>query len=191
MTDITHAEMVKALVKPGEDIAANITPHEADLWHAATGIVGEVGELVEAVTEHIIHGQFPDRVNLIEEFGDIEFYMEQMRQRLGLTRSDAIESDSPNDGFYPMRDVTSLVVAASHVLDAVKKSVIYKKDEAELLVELTLDNIDRTTHQLRGFFHITREETLAANIAKLSVRYAGLTYTDDAAKARADKEAVS
>lgn len=41
--------------------------------------------------------------------------------------------------------------------------------------------------QLRQRIGVSREETLGANIAKLSVRYQGLRYTDQAAQDRADK----
>jgi len=114
---INHTELVAALVKPGATIAANITASEADMLHMAVGISGEAGELLDAVKKATIYKKPIDRDNVIEELGDLEFYMEGLRQNLG----------------------------------------------------------------------ITRQETLDANIAKLSVRYAGLNYSDKAAQERADK----
>ncbi len=114
-----HSEMVSALVKKGELILDALTPAKVDLWHAATGVVGEAGELIDAVKKHVVYSKALDRENVIEELGDLEFYMEQLRQNLS----------------------------------------------------------------------ISREETLAHNIAKLSKRYEGLRYTDAAAALRADKEA--
>lgn len=113
----THGTMVTALVKPGADIRASMTPEMADLLHAAVGVSGEAGELLDGVKKHVIYNKPLDRDNIIEELGDLEFYMEQLRQRIG----------------------------------------------------------------------VTRDETLAANIAKLSVRYEGLRYSDAAAQNRADK----
>lgn len=115
--NITHPELVAALIKPGSVIAANITANEADMLHMAVGVSGEAGELLDAVKKATIYKKPIDRENVIEELGDLEFYMEGLRQNLG----------------------------------------------------------------------ITRQETLDANVAKLSVRYAGLTYTDAAAQQRADK----
>lgn len=112
-----HGEMVTALVKSPDDIQASLSPDKIDMIHAIMGISGEAGELLDAIKKHVIYNKPLDLVNVVEEIGDLEFYLEQLRQRLG----------------------------------------------------------------------ITREETLAANIAKLSVRYAGLTYTDAAAQTRADK----
>lgn len=68
--------------------------------------------------KHVIYNKPLDRENVVEELGDLEFYMEQLRQNVG----------------------------------------------------------------------ITREETLAANIAKLEIRYNGLRYSDQAAQQRADKQ---
>lgn len=112
-----HSELVRALVKPGEKIVDSMTAIGADLLHMAVGVSGEAGELLDAVKKHVIYNKPIDLENIVEELGDLEFYMEGLRQNLG----------------------------------------------------------------------ITREETLTANIAKLSVRYAGLTYSDQAAQDRADK----
>ncbi len=110
-------DMVKVLKKPGEAIVSQMTPMKADLMHMAVGVSGEAGELLDAVKRYVIYDKPIDIVNVVEELGDIEFFMEGIRQILG----------------------------------------------------------------------ITREQTLDANIAKLSVRYEGLKYSDSAAQNRADK----
>lgn len=116
---ITHAELVSALVKPGADIKQSLTPKNADLWHMATGVAGEAGELLDAVKKVAIYNKPIDLENVVEELGDLEFFMEGIRQNLG----------------------------------------------------------------------ITRQQTLDANIAKLSVRYSEMQYSDKAAQKRADKVA--
>jgi NTP pyrophosphatase (non-canonical NTP hydrolase) len=116
--NINHSDMVTVLAKAGEDIRTSLTAEGCHLLHMAVGVSGEAGELLDAVKKHVIYCKPIDRANVIEELGDLEFYMEGLRQGLG----------------------------------------------------------------------ITREETLIQNIAKLSVRYEGLRYTDKAAQARADKE---
>jgi NTP pyrophosphatase (non-canonical NTP hydrolase) len=114
---ITHPELVKALAKPGQKIIDGLNPISAHNIHMAIGIVGEAGELIDAIKKQAIYCKELDLTNVIEELGDLEFYMEGLRASLG----------------------------------------------------------------------ITREQTLEANIAKLSKRYASLTYTDKAAQERADK----
>lgn len=114
---IQHCEMVSTLVKPGERIVAEMTGADAHLMHMAIGVAGEAGELLDAIKKQVIYRKPLDRENVIEELGDLEFYMEGIRQGLGLTR----------------------------------------------------------------------EQCLAANIAKLQKRYEGLKYSDQSAQDRADK----
>lgn len=114
---IEYSKMISVLVKPGAVIKDSLTSEGVDLWHMATGISGEAGELLDAIKKHVIYTKPLDRDNVIEELGDLEFYMEGLRQNLG----------------------------------------------------------------------ITREETIQKNIEKLSVRYHGLTYSDQKAQDRADK----
>jgi len=80
--NITHPQLVAALVKPGADIAAQLSPDAADLWHAATGIAGEGGEVLDAIKKVAIYNKPLDVENIVEELGDLEFYMEQLRQRV-------------------------------------------------------------------------------------------------------------
>jgi acyl carrier protein len=96
------------------------TPEQAHKLHMAIGMLGEAGEILEAVVNEIITG-VRDNDNEIEESGDLSFYHEGYRQVCG----------------------------------------------------------------------ITREQALAANIAKLGKRYLGHKYTDEQAVARADKIAQS
>lgn len=116
--EIKHDDLVRALAKPGQDIVASMTPHTAHLLHMVLGVAGEAGELVDAIKKHAIYNKTLDYDNVIEELGDIEFYLEGLRDALV----------------------------------------------------------------------ITREQTIRANIAKLSMRYKGGKYSDAAAKARADKQ---
>jgi len=116
---MNHADLVKALAKPGAEVAASLTPENAHLLHMAVGISGEAGELLDAVKKAAIYVKPIDRDNVVEELGDLEFYMEGLRQGVG----------------------------------------------------------------------ISREETLNANIAKLSKRYASGKYSNQQAQERADKAA--
>jgi NTP pyrophosphatase (non-canonical NTP hydrolase) len=87
---ITHSEMVSILVKPGQDIIQTLTPQKADLLHMTIGVSGESGELLDAVKKHIIYNKPLDLENVIEELGDLEFYLEGIRQNLNITREETI-----------------------------------------------------------------------------------------------------
>lgn len=90
---ISHSEMVKALAKPGEQIAEEITPADAHLMHMAVGISGEAGELLDAIKKKVIYRKDLDMENVIEELGDLEFYMEGLRQGLGITREQCLAAN--------------------------------------------------------------------------------------------------
>jgi len=91
--ELTHAELVTALAKPGETIAAEINGSDAHLIHMVMGISGEAGELLDAIKKCVIYRKPLDRENVIEELGDLEFYMEGLRQGLGITRDACIEAN--------------------------------------------------------------------------------------------------
>lgn len=92
-TMIKHHEMVKALAKSGEQIAAEINADDAHLMHMAIGISGEAGELLDAIKKQVIYRKPLDRENVLEELGDLEFYMEGIRQGLGITREQCLEAN--------------------------------------------------------------------------------------------------
>ena len=116
-SSVEYAGMVATLAKPGETIRRELTAHDAHRLHMAVGISGEAGELLDSIKKAVVYRKQYDQENVIEELGDLEFYMEGLRQSLG----------------------------------------------------------------------ITRQETLAANFAKLEKRYRGHEYSDQAAQERADK----
>lgn len=85
-TEIQHAQMVSLLVKDGAIIKEELTPEEADLWHMATGVAGEAGELLDAIKKVVIYRKPVDLTNIVEELGDLEFYMERIRQIFKIQR---------------------------------------------------------------------------------------------------------
>lgn len=87
---ISHSELVATLRKPGQDIINSLTPESADAWHMASCIGGEAGELFDAIKRYVIYEKELDRENVVEELGDIEFYLEGLRQNLGITRSETL-----------------------------------------------------------------------------------------------------
>lgn len=186
-TNISHPELVSALVKPGATIAAEMTPQEADLWHAATGAMGEAVEILEAHMDALTFSRPVDAENVLEELGDMEFYLEQLRQNLSIDRGDTLEMAGavPPMGAFP--ESCTLVVVVGRMFDAVKKVVIYKKPADLPTLHLYVSTIEMVMHNLRQCYDFTREQTLEGNIAKLSVRYSGLQYSNEAAQERADK----
>lgn len=89
----TYSDFVAVRVKGGEDILAGLDHGKCDLLHMAIGISGEAGELLDAVKKHVIYGKPLDRENVIEELGDLEFYLAGIRNTLALPREFIIESN--------------------------------------------------------------------------------------------------
>jgi NTP pyrophosphatase (non-canonical NTP hydrolase) len=92
-TDIEYdyADFVSDRLKPAINIYTEFTLDKANLVHCILGISGEAGELLDAIKKNFAYGKNLDEVNVIEELGDIEFYLEGLRQHLNLTRSDVIK----------------------------------------------------------------------------------------------------
>lgn len=93
--DSKHKEMVTALVKPAQSIVDHLNgnPDQAHLWHMATGVSGEAGELLDAIKKHVVYGREPDVQNIIEELGDIEFYLEGIRQYFNIDRTTTLQEN--------------------------------------------------------------------------------------------------
>jgi NTP pyrophosphatase (non-canonical NTP hydrolase) len=83
---IKHSELVAALAKPGQAILNEQSPLDAHLQHMAIGVAGEAGELLDAIKKKTIYQGPLDVANVIEELGDLEFYLEGIRAALGITR---------------------------------------------------------------------------------------------------------
>lgn len=88
MTDMEkeHQDMVARLVKPGAEIVDSMTSIKAHMTHMALGIAGEAGEIVDAIKKHTMYNKDIDIDNIVEELGDMEFYMQGLRQTLELDR---------------------------------------------------------------------------------------------------------
>ena len=85
--------MVRQLAKNGTDILNSMTGEDAHTLHMAVGISGESGELLDAIKKAVIYRKPLDRENVIEELGDIEFYLEGLRQSLNITREQTLNAN--------------------------------------------------------------------------------------------------
>lgn len=190
---ITHPELVKALVKEPRAIMSTLSESTTDLWHGATGVAGEGGELLAAIA---MDPALIDEENVIEECGDILFYMEQIVQRVNdyhhfeLNFKAAYER-AQTLPISPSDLLTYAILVATNacdVLDAVKKTAIYNK-------ALDFDRLHQAMHgvalgvtTILLAYGYSINTALEHNIKKLSVRYEGLQYSDAAAGERADKK---
>lgn len=197
---IPYPEFVKALIKPGGDILRGCDASRMNALHMAVGISGEAAELLEAFLYPKGGRNTPDYENIVEELGDLEFYMEGLRQEFGL-------SAAAIDAAVAIEDVVSLmrktvgyvhslgevaaqfaVVDAGRILDEIKRYAVYQTPgvDPRVLAKL-LGMLKHHLYCLRFDLDIAYAEVIEANKRKLAKRYEKLTYSDAAAHARADK----
>lgn len=186
LAHVPYSQFVAALAKPGQAIVDSMTAEKAHMLHMAVGIAGEAGELLAAVIDNAHFGTELDRTNMIEELGDVEFYLEGLSQAVGLTPA---VFNAPLRLIRREVHASVLSVIAADLLDLVKKHVIYGKplDKASINAKMTGLSYELTC--LQATISVSREEVIAANKSKLGVRYSSGSYSDKQAQERADKAA--
>lgn len=95
--------MVSTLIKSPQQLCNEINPFKAALNHSAIGIAGEGGEILDSVKRHVIYdkpfetpvkpGEQSIRENLIEELGDLEFFMQDLRTIIGVSREETLQAN--------------------------------------------------------------------------------------------------
>lgn len=80
---ISYADFVGRLFKV-------MSTHPDSMMHAAVGVAGEAGELADAIKKVWVYGKTLDRVNVVEELGDLRFYMQALQLLLGITDAEVI-----------------------------------------------------------------------------------------------------
>lgn len=83
---IYYTDFVKKLAKPMES-------EILDALHGAVGISGEAGELLDAIKKVWVYNKPMDRKNVVEELGDLRFYMQHLMNVLGITETEVIEAN--------------------------------------------------------------------------------------------------
>lgn len=89
--DELYSTMVAGLRKDPVLIASELSHRTTtvDLLHAIIGIAGEAGEMLDSIKKTAIYNQNIHYENLLEEAGDLEFYLEQFYQATGFNRDQA------------------------------------------------------------------------------------------------------
>jgi len=72
--------------QPGYKMMPPMSTHEAYMYHAILGIISELGELYDSVL-------MGDRINTIEELGDLEWYLALARKAVSTTQDEVQEAN--------------------------------------------------------------------------------------------------
>lgn len=62
--------------------------------HAALGVCGEAGELADCLKKHIHYNKPLDRKNLVEELGDLRFYIQAVQNLFGITEQEVLQANA-------------------------------------------------------------------------------------------------
>lgn len=73
----TYSDFVRKLM-------ADTGNNTLDMVHAALGIAGESGEIVDIVKKRFAYGKTIDQEHLIEEIGDLLFYVQALCNFIGV-----------------------------------------------------------------------------------------------------------
>jgi len=63
------------------------------LLHGSCGIATEAGELLDAMKKHIFYGKEVDTVNVVEEVGDLMWYIAIILDELGVEFEDVMDKN--------------------------------------------------------------------------------------------------
>lgn len=88
--EVPYSQFVENICKPGVEILLDMSPKEAHLAHMAMGVSGEAGELLDAIKKAAIYGKPLDWRNVLEECGDILFYIQGILNHHSTTLDEVI-----------------------------------------------------------------------------------------------------
>lgn len=88
-----YSELVQNLKADPAEVAYRVyaaPEHGIDLLHGAIGLSTEAGEVLDILKKQVFYDKDIDRVHLIEELGDIEWYLQLIRDALDISRDEVI-----------------------------------------------------------------------------------------------------
>lgn len=86
-----HPQLIKDVKKNPILLKEELSSQKVDLMHMALGIAGEAGEVVDVIKKYAVYDKPLNREHIIEEMGDLEFYLEGLRQILKINRDEVLE----------------------------------------------------------------------------------------------------
>lgn len=173
----SYPQMIKQLFKPMATV-------NDQLMHAAIGLGGEASELMCSMTMK----------NTKEEMGDLEFYVEALKQQFNADFTASFPAENDLLRYYSSITLgnvfTNLCIIAGEILDAAKKSWVYNKElDAKRMTQLVI-TFEVNLEALCRMMDVKREDIRLQNQIKLigpGGRFESGFYSDGAAIARADK----
>lgn len=83
MTPVRYDQFVRQLMKADTGVMMKL--------HAGLGVCGEAGELADAIKKEVIYGKPLNRENIIEELGDLHWYMQAVQNLYQLSDQEILQ----------------------------------------------------------------------------------------------------
>lgn len=83
---VRYDQFVLALAKPQS--------RQLMCLHAALGVAGEAGELADAIKIEHIYGKEPNRANIVEELGDLRWYIQMVMNLYGISEAEVLQENA-------------------------------------------------------------------------------------------------
>lgn len=167
--------VLKTNNKNHQDVFNRLTVVEnKELSHVAFGLASELGEVVQALRKN-------DPVNLIEELGDLMWYVGLAELTINPNVNEVAFASTPKKS-YSITDETrdsvfDLVIHVSELVDLVKKKAFYGKEIKPGAMESEIENIKLVVSKMADGIGADLQTVCEVMCAKLMKRYAG-GYTD-------------
>ena len=85
-----YSNLVRKLKKSAYRIRLGLGDTQVDAMHMCLGLAGEVGEVVDIIKKNVVSHKPIDRQEFVKELGDVEFYLEGLRQAYGIDREEVL-----------------------------------------------------------------------------------------------------
>lgn len=83
---VRYDQFVLALLKP--------QTRKEMIFHAALGVCGEAGELADAIKREHVYGKPEDRKNIVEELGDLRWYIQAVMNLYGISEQEILQENA-------------------------------------------------------------------------------------------------
>jgi len=94
MTPAEYQDLLRTTeVKRYDLMSKLIQRKDAELLHAQLGIMTEAGEFADIIKKYLIYGKEIDKTNLIEELGDLTWYIGLAISAIGSTWGQVFEAN--------------------------------------------------------------------------------------------------
>lgn len=168
-----------------------VLPTADHINHMCLGIVGEMGELVDAIKKAYVYGKGIDQTNIVEEIGDVSWYTAGLVQCFPAL-ADWLDSDELKQSInYEKLEIARENITRTILLNAMSAANL----AADLMMFADDDNLqDANAEQVAKalgtalfatavLLEVDLSQAFEVNIAKLAKRY-GDKYSDYAATNR-------